>query len=100
MLEPSEAEDARDALQGILERSTGGSDGYQIRIPDVAVHHPLFGELLVHPVILVMLDASLVYSDDESSSLSEVTSVVTLDVQPGPATHCCRRWITRDLAGM
>ncbi|EKX44488.1 hypothetical protein GUITHDRAFT_109608 [Guillardia theta CCMP2712] len=59
VLEPSEAEDARDALQGILERSTGGSDGYQIRIPDVAVHHPLFGELLVHPVILFLVRSYL-----------------------------------------
>eukprot|EP00960_Hanusia_phi_P051818 761042-Hanusia_phi.AAC.1 len=78
VLEPAEADDARDALQSIIQRSMGGSDGYQIRIPDIAVHHPLFGELLVHPAILVGMP----------------------DVLHGRATHYCRTWIIQDLVGM
>jgi hypothetical protein len=38
----------KSLVHQLEQQGRGMSNGYQIRIPDVGVHHPLFGELLVN----------------------------------------------------
>ena len=55
--------EARTALESVIQRLTSlgrlYSNGYQVRVGDVATHDALFCDLLVHPSILFLVKAYL-----------------------------------------
>lgn len=63
VLDEEEAREARDSLDRIVTHGTRHrllySNGYQVRVPDLAVHDALFSDLLVHPSILFLVRAYL-----------------------------------------
>jgi hypothetical protein len=46
VLSADAALEVKNLLHQLEQQGRGASNGYQIRIPDIGVHHPLFGELL------------------------------------------------------
>jgi hypothetical protein len=46
VLSPDSAVEVKNLVHQFEQQGRGMSNGYQIRIPDIGVHHPLFGELL------------------------------------------------------
>ena len=54
-----EAREVRDTLDRIVSKGVENglfySNGYQVRVPDVAIHDSVFSELLVHPLILYLV---------------------------------------------
>ena len=59
VLSVEEAREARDILDGLVAAGTAQglfySNGYQVRVPDVARHDALFADLLVHPAVLFLV---------------------------------------------
>ena len=48
VLSTETAQQVKALVHQLEQHGRGMSNGYQIRIPDIGVHHPLFGELLVN----------------------------------------------------